>query len=1293
MATQTILSTALPHGVRTEQGKTSLHLSAFLSPRLAGADTLAGFPDWLDWPAAGIEFDVSIGGTVVRAEKLPQDLRSDLWKKLFGGGAAVGAATAPPMPPEQTFVRSYPVRNVRNFVRDQYALMAANNPTDHPTIVDYVGRPGGLAAKRVSGNRCGTGYRLHDTWLYPETKAAVTRELAQYFFAAKYIDRDDPRLDEIRDRHYLSDQQLDFLLSEHFHGRTPEARPDPGASRVANPFRAAVVPEPPNFHSVVGSLGQYPALLRKFGLVRDLRIPLPNPLPAGPVWVTVTPVLTAPRVPTTVTAPRTDCTITATTFTANARTPLLSGGLLQLGGPDFDVTEVDPDSAAVKLLGFGESVARLDPYGGIDGQPASDAPDTAAPPALQSNGFSITETGRAKRIWAAVGQVGELAGGTAASAEDLTRGLRIDVWDDVSKNWHSLCRRQGTYTVAGTAISAGDEGVVTTAHTTQPGDPTQTLFLHESLARWSGYSLVAPRPGKAVADDGALVAGDGTEPDPAFPLGVKFKAEPGSLPRLRFGRSYRFRARTADLAGNGPALGDVAGDAGATAPVKYTRFEPVVSPHLLFRKPRTEGESVERMVIRSNFDTAATADCQRHLAPVRIAELLAEQHGLFDLPATLLTPPMLNKPAYGRIKQKDTGSFDQGGTPDPGAYGIPYYDVDQLALPYLPDVLSRGAAFTGLPGTADGEVVTGDFDPVPLLGSWPDYRPFRLRVVEGTGKPKFDALFRVLTVQVPKGRTFDVGYSSILADADVDLLGPWKWLTDAVAAGTVTLPAGTTLASLRALARQGRLWQLTPFRTLTLVHAIKQPLTPPALVKPLAVRRPGETSARIIDRLGFDRPSTSRVDLQAAWTEQVDSPALPAPVPQASSAAAFGVVAHPADPVGQVLPVDERHEFHDTKYRRVTYTPIGTSRFAEYFLQRATVKPGSSAVVVNKGGIVPASDVVRTGSITYVRGADYTVDYVQGTVTWLASPAPASVEVAYVPPPITRAGAALTVDVPSSARPSAPDIAYVVPTFGWTTETTASQVTSTRRGNGLRVFLNRPWYSSGDGEQLGVLLADGPSVPADLNRYVTDWAQDPAWKSAAFTRPPQLGDFPLAVHPRADLKLVEGAVSRVAVAPHDVVYDAERKLWFCDITFAAPQPSPYTPFVRLALARYQPVSVPDVELSAVVQAQFAQLSPDRIATAVFTSPTAVRLTVTGTMPAPATELSAQLQVADPALSGNVAWQASGSPVALTASSTGWTGTVTLPAARGSRPFRLVLTESERPDQGGARLVYADALTF
>ena len=54
----------------------------------------------------------------------------------------------------------------------------------------------------------------------------------------------------------------------------------------------------------------------------------------------------------------------------------------------------------------------------------------------------------------------------------------------------------------------------------------------------------------------------------------------------------------------------------------------------------------------------------------------------------------------------------------------------------------------------------------------------------------------------------------------------------------------------------------------------------------------------------------------------------------------------------------------------------------------------------------------------------------------------------------------------------------------------------------------------------------------------------------------------------------------------------------------------YTPFVRLALARYQPKSLDGAHLSRVVQADFAQLAPERTATIV-PGVDEVKVTVTG----------------------------------------------------------------------------------
>ena len=142
-----------------------------------------------------------------------------------------------------------------------------------------------------------------------------------------------------------------------------------------------------------------------------------------------------------------------------------------------------------------------------------------------------------------------------------------------------------------------------------------------------------------------------------------------------------------------------------------------------------------------------------------------------------------------------------------------------------------------------------------------------------------------------------------------------------------------------------------------------------------------------------------------------------------------------------------------------------------------------------------------------------------------------------------------------------------------------------------------------------------------LKNYVTQWGNDPIWlspfvsgvapKRANFPlartaadldgkwlpsfAPPEEADQPPAPFPTTGLDhpelLIPTAQSRVDVAPHDVFFDAERQLWYCDIevNFGAA----YFPFIRLALARYQPVALSTAHLSNVVLADFMPLVPDR----------------------------------------------------------------------------------------------------
>jgi hypothetical protein len=140
------------------------------------------------------------------------------------------------------------------------------------------------------------------------------------------------------------------------------------------------------------------------------------------------------------------------------------------------------------------------------------------------------------------------------------------------KAWFSLHRRRVDVEVLGhgpVLEDVAEEGFsqgTTASETARVAD--SPVHVHEAIASWGGWSLSATRPGKRVRhEDGDEIVEETTvDPDPSTPVIVEATAEPGSLPRLRYGRSYAFRAWGVDLAGNsrphdlGPGpVGSVAG--------------------------------------------------------------------------------------------------------------------------------------------------------------------------------------------------------------------------------------------------------------------------------------------------------------------------------------------------------------------------------------------------------------------------------------------------------------------------------------------------------------------------------------------------------------------------------------------------------------------------------------------------------------------------------------------------------------------------------------------------------------
>ena len=518
-------------------------------------------------------------------------------------------------------------------------------------------------------------------------------------------------------------------------------------------------------------------------------------------------------------------------------------------------------------------------------------------------------------------------------------------------------------------------------------------------------------------------------------------------------------------------------------------------------------------------------------------------------------------------------------------------------LTYLPDPLAVNVAVRVFdhPNIADHELIQ-----IPLYpsGEWPHARPFVIELYEDSfDPPSYDASTHRLLVPLPKGIRARLRLSMRLAPDALPLLGVFQMLG-----------AGDQNAQ-HARAVNGQHWMLTPWTVLEVVHAVQRPLlTPEFTMLNVHARSTGQTSAYPLFHTRCSIATTDRLDLFGEWHEPLDDPdaadSSSGPIDQHRRDAAFQIkVTSPKDyadkragslaggwpehslvapdliGINDQRPPMKAHEFHDTRYRRIEYWLEATTRFREFLPPELLTRSES-------GQRVPTEEHIK------VTGAR--------KVTW----------------------------IPNSTPPPAPHVLYVVPIFGWTREVDDRGVLSSwRRGGGLRVYLDRGWNASGYGEMLGVVLppegfsADPEKTPegAPYKKYVTQWGNDPIWDSAfvpgiaptlshfalARTAPDATGAWLPPNAPAEERDQPPGSFSVkqlpptgvgarggfVDVAPHDVFFDSERQLWYCDIQISAG--AAYFPFIRLALARYQPSSSRGAHLSNVVLSDIIALTPDR----------------------------------------------------------------------------------------------------
>ncbi|WP_309707738.1 hypothetical protein [Armatimonas sp.] len=1219
MPTQRIVWTALPNGPAREQKEQAgaLALTIYLAPQLTDTATLEAFSDLLDWPATlkSLKFSVTITGVapLTIAPKLVAD--SALWKAFFPSKLAI-QSFAPPTKIPTLNIQSYSVLGVAAHLKD-----------------------------------------LHQGLLVAKPNAAGFYDLP-------------------------STQSLAKALLE----PAPSAKKELGAvrrfqergtgSKSPKNLAATALDKPLEFHDVVAMLGEYPALLSLLGLTVELVVPFAGTITAN-ATVSVAPIWPDKKELRKDISPRTALTTGA--FYARSQDGSVVQGFLKVGDTSlFGTTPLDTDAGAAQVHAASDQLAYFRPmtlspmviFTGLKSQkepiPKLEPDDTpqVGLPVLRTVGVTLARNGRGAALQTALTRSLQHSKDISDNkppmlfAEDITRGWRVDVRQvtgSVPGPWFSLCRREGKYTVRGLSapLSKTDEGFVRSVTVEQDGK--EGVHAHEALFRWHGWSLCVPRPGNPMPDGESQKSAFNT----TWPLtDTAFMVPSKSLLPLRFGQTYQLRVRMADMAGQGPAP-ESTESATVTPAETFLRYDPIPPPVLLLHDDPTPGESAERLVIRSvDEKSKAEKPCLRHIAPPRTTVELAERHGVFDDASPAQTYKWLTD-YQGEFKEKAVDNPMKSGDK---LYFLIEPTDNPIKTPYLADPLAQAA------------VVDNTIVPFGEPKNWPQTQSVRLRLEEGTtGVTQKNG---VVTVTLPKAETTTLTLSSVPTDGKrLNELGHWVTLKNNAQGQNFNVLYGTAM--------HGGNWQLTPWRVLTLVHAVQKPLLAPDFKVCEGGRRAlGATATGLSKlRLACHAKSTEQIELVASWEEVSDtSPktgrqAAPLTLPGCVFSLRFkngkipeknqgwtplrdpdGYQRTQFDPNAQELlrgsrtpgdgitEQDPQLVFPDTKYRRVTLTPIATTRFREYFAPKLTENPQN----------------------------------------------------------ITRAGAPAVLDVLSSARPDAPDVVAVVPIFKWSRSKDQSV-----RQTGLRVYLKRGWFSSGDGEQLAILLSpDGLLVASPgYTAYTTQWGSDPIWadearlgqlvrlrdlqsgrqRALSIRRPDTAlpGErLEAAEFKKTGLSLAESGI-QVDILAFDVAFDTEKDLWYADLPLTS---SAYTPFIRLALARYQPRSMDNAHLSRVVLADFAQILPERTVSLTRSGPR-IGITVSGPAPqeSPLTKTQMTVQLQRKTGESDLDWQNIEAPTPMSLTRGVWSGF--LPAV----PAQRVLIQEIEQIGDNSRVVFAETL--
>jgi hypothetical protein len=903
---------------------------------------------------------------------------------------------------------------------------------------------------------------------------------------------------------------------------------------------------------------------------------------------------------------------------------------------------------------------------------------------------------------------------TPLFAEDLRIGYRFDVRrvDGKPSEWAALCDRVVTYhrgfdlddekaeelcsdSGRGQRDREREEGIVRrTARVAKAAtaQPTQELVHRDEWFIWNDWPLAVPVP--PAPDDDYHRRPDPTAEEAAerakkcvFSLAFHQRVEvrDGSQLPLRFGHQYEVMGREVYLDGSGPTLADLKDLLGSENVTRvqddacglFEREEPKTPPQLHLSEPLdpdwVPGEQLQEVIVRSAR--------RRHLqirrnsrwvvpprVPIQFAALHDEAHALNGerLPAgmmqdVVLTPegavPSVNwltttkiRLPQRRYSRGSSTDSPQASTPtDTSEEGhraatilIVDEDRDPVLREYYPDPWVERIQI-GLPVDRDscfGNRI-GEFEVYERGRRWPEGGYFRIDAyaveqIPRTGRASWKrGLFgrgpRVLRIAVAPGEDLTVKLWSARsappsAQPSAHAMGhaPTRRLHACLEEARAHLnsagPNGSRKAEILDYVMRdcGRTaWpRINPAQELRLIHAVEQPLGGvPCFDKPEPCQRVavGQTKAVFGGGILADRRTTGQLECFAQWTDLLD------------------IDQQPLGPARRTCPPESVFRLVETDFNRSRGNPIRISLLANSEEETSDLEL--------KSPIEHDFKDCKHRIVTY----------------WLES---RSFFESYFPKD-QREGCllsgreyAIPVSIKASRAPDPPSIQYLVPLFETSITRSAVELETRRFARRIRVWINAPFFSSGEGQELAVVCWPGDlansrgrrpasgTIPESIRPFITRIGDDPLSPGSRtlelipgdfFWAPARVVNdvkFPGAVSEQTTFGLEETKKedqppaqkpptvqdpTTVVAADTDVrvtlftypvdceTYDPERKQYFCDIQINPDVLWPDQrfrasyPYVRFAFSAYQPHALPGVHLSSIVVADFYQLQSERSA--------------------------------------------------------------------------------------------------